>query len=142
MIEANRINLFDIVTHYRAIFPDDEPVTAYRMRYAVGAAETGGPGAQRDLCTAAILASWLNHKVARVMESLAADLDRCVNNEFGHHYPIESLAEPVSYFGLSMSRVGADLRPQLTVLINESISRNESCKSGGGKKTRRQEDAK
>jgi len=64
------------------------------------------------------------HRAASVaLVVLAEDVNRCVNNEFGHYYPIESIIEPSFYFGLSMSRIGADFRPQLIPIINKAIAK-------------------
>ncbi|CAG2121404.1 unnamed protein product, partial [Medioppia subpectinata] len=122
VIETNRVNLFDIITQYRAIFADtDQIVPQHYTYYGLTTQSTGGSGG-RDFTDGAIINSWVLFKVNQFLDTLRADVKRCVNNEFGHYYPIESIVEPVFYFGLSMSRIGADFRPQLIPIINDAIA--------------------
>lgn len=51
VIEVSRVHLFDIVTQYRAIFSDDDPLPAYRRSADDNANETG------------MFHSWILHKV-------------------------------------------------------------------------------
>ena len=53
-IEASRVHLFDVVTQYRAIFPDDDSV---RVNY--GGPKTKGEGP----VDGALFYSWVNDKV-------------------------------------------------------------------------------
>lgn len=119
VIETNRVNLFDIVTQYRAIFADHEPIVSSTARYF---GVTTNSSANRDFNDCAVINSWVLFKVNQFLDVLKQDLNRCVNNEFSHYYPIESIIEPSFYFGLSMSRIGADFRPQLIPIINDAIS--------------------
>ena len=122
VIEANRVNLFDIVTQYRAIFADSDPIVSQKHLY-YGVTNIS---ADRDFNDSSIINSWVIFKVNQFLQILTIDLNRCVNNEFGHYYPIESIIEPSFYFGLSMSRIGADFRPQLIPIINEAITKRFS----------------
>ena len=117
MIEANRVNLFDIVTQYRAIFADSEPIISQKhMYYGIT-----NIASDRDYNDSAIIQSWLLYKIDQFLKTFTDDLNGCVNNEFGHYYPVESIVEPAFYFGLSMSRIGADFRPQIIPIINKAI---------------------
>ena len=64
-IEVSRVHLFDIVTQYRAIFPDDDAV---KISY-LSPAEGKGGGA--ETVEGVLFYSWVNEKVRRRLHERA-----------------------------------------------------------------------
>ncbi|VDP40566.1 unnamed protein product [Soboliphyme baturini] len=106
MVEVHRLHLFDVVTQYRAVFPDEDPVfitmTSLTKKHA-------------NVVLSAILGSWILDKINRFLKSLIDYLndDRVLEN-------LDSVLSQCMYFGLSMGRIGADFR-LLMVPVFENV---------------------
>ncbi|XP_046663643.1 LOW QUALITY PROTEIN: conserved oligomeric Golgi complex subunit 8-like [Homalodisca vitripennis] len=102
-IELSRIHLFNIVTQYRAVFTDEEHIITSR---------------QLALAESSIFQSWLNQKISQFLTTLEQDLLRGVGSS------LASLLGQCMYFGLSLSRVGADFRAPLAPVFVRAVKRN------------------
>ncbi|EDW63400.1 conserved oligomeric Golgi complex subunit 8 [Drosophila virilis] len=93
-IEITRINLFNIITQYRAIFPEGEQASK-----SAGLKQLSGVS-----CNGLrLFEAWLHNKIDAFLLTLEEDLQRGINS-------IETVLGQCMYFGLSFSRIGADFR--------------------------------
>lgn len=98
-IELSRVNLFNIITQYKATFSDDDN--------SLDSNESGN-----------IFHAWINNKINDFIATLESDLN---------HSEITSLEAALNqcmYFGLSFSRVGADFRTLLVPIFVKVIGKN------------------
>lgn len=115
-MELSRVHLFDIITHYRAAFPDDDP-----LFLPVGVVRMGGGLGNDDSSSwniPAIFHSWLFDQVEKFLEILATDL-AALSKSPASVARLDSVMAQCMYFGLSFGRVGADFRT-LTIPIFEN----------------------
>lgn len=103
-IELSRIHLFNIITQYRAIFSDEEPVIPSPSNCNIN--ETS------------IFYSWLNEKISQFISIL--DDSELIKNISS----LDSIMGQCMYFGQSFSRVGADFRALLAVKFIRIIEQN------------------
>lgn len=101
-----RINIFDIVTQYLAIFP---------------ALEISHETDVKNRAHSKIINSWLLLKIEQYLNILKLDLNALVDQNSIIY--IDSWIANCFYFGLSMSKIGADIRPQLILLFNSFIAK-------------------
>ena len=74
-----------------------------------------------DFNDSRILTSWLLLKIDSCLQIITDDLISCIESE--PFYPIDSVIDPCFYFGLSLTRIGADIRPRLLVIFNNIFLR-------------------
>lgn len=112
--EVFRINIFDIVTQYRAIFPDIDSIEGQKK----GLAMAGRAG--NEYHNHKIINSWLLFKIEHYLRMLRTSLDASLQQ--ASILPLDTVIDHCFYFGLSMSKIGADIRPQLILIFNQFIA--------------------
>ena len=95
-----RVNLFNIVTQYKALFDDDfSKDTNFKMNL--------------------IFDSWLHEKIEDFLKMLENDLALCNNSLMD----ISSILGQCMYFGVSFSRIGVDFRAQVAPIFLKTITK-------------------
>ncbi|XP_044315724.1 conserved oligomeric Golgi complex subunit 8 [Drosophila rhopaloa] len=107
-IEITRINLFNIITQYRAIFQEEEGSSKNQssLRPLQGVSCNGDR----------LFQAWLHNKINDFLETLERDLQLGVGS-------VETVLGQCMYFGLSFSRVGADFRALMAPIFVGVIRR-------------------
>eukprot|EP00731_Ephydatia_muelleri_P012108 Em0006g1002a len=103
VIESCRVHLFDIITQYRAVFPDDDFISS----------ASNTVGSSVDVL---VFHGWVNEKVWGFLQILEEDLRRGVGSR------IDSLLGQCMFFGLSFSRIGVDFRALMTPIFYSAIA--------------------
>lgn len=115
VVELTRINVFDTITQYRALFSDDDPVVAAAGGFAA-------------MTYRQVFSSWLYRRIQLFLVTLEEGLNAGKMED----QSLESLLGQVMYFGQSLGRVGFDFRLQLVPIFTRVIlARAQSSLDGG-----------
>ncbi|XP_058801520.1 conserved oligomeric Golgi complex subunit 8 isoform X2 [Phymastichus coffea] len=98
-IELSRINLYNIITQYKAIFNDDDHMIL---------------GSYSTVNDSTIFHEWLEEKVSKFLSTLEQDLPEIIF--------IDSILGQCTYFGLSFGKVGADFTGRMSEIFTKAIS--------------------
>ncbi|KAJ3657885.1 hypothetical protein Zmor_009661 [Zophobas morio] len=101
-VEVTRVNLFNIITQYRAIFNDDEhsPLASIKSQ---------------QVNQNVIFFTWIRDKISEFLQTLEDDLAQGVSS-------IDSILAQCMYFGISFSKVGCDFRSLLVPIFTHKIA--------------------
>ncbi|XP_055628823.1 conserved oligomeric Golgi complex subunit 8 [Toxorhynchites rutilus septentrionalis] len=108
-IDATRVHLFNIITQYRAIFPEDEDTSSGMTTIT---SNLNAPDGNK------IFQSWLHDRIVDFINTLEKDLASNEINSF------DTILGQCMYFGLSFSRVGVDFRSLIAPVFIRVISLN------------------
>ncbi|KAG5680381.1 hypothetical protein PVAND_009890 [Polypedilum vanderplanki] len=100
-IEVTRVNLFNIITQYKALFDDDF---------------TKDTNTKINL----MFCSWLHEKIDDFLKTLDTDLSNSCNGSITL-MDIGSVLGQCMYFGVSFSRIGVDFRAQTVPIFTKTI---------------------
>lgn len=99
-IEVTRVNLFSIVTQYKALFNEDFSIES---------------NSSMNL----IFSSWMHDKIDDFLKVLESDLEQCNASLMD----ISASLAQCMYFGVSFSKIGFDFRARLTPIFIKCITR-------------------
>eukprot|EP01135_Chromosphaera_perkinsii_P011629 Nk52_evm12s2462 gene=Nk52_evmTU12s2462 len=122
VIEICRVNIFDIITQYRAVFSEEYGDYGFS---SIASSDSASKSAGMDLKN--ILTSWANQKVVWFWDILEPELEK-----IGDGSSISSLLSQCMYFGMSMGRVGMDFRNVIAGIFEKRILRLYVGKVEGG----------
>uniref|UniRef100_A0A0A9W2L4 Conserved oligomeric Golgi complex subunit 8 n=2 Tax=Lygus hesperus TaxID=30085 RepID=A0A0A9W2L4_LYGHE len=103
VIDVYRMHMFNIITQFRAVFPEQDSILATNKQHF------------NDY---PILHEWINNKVC--------DFVACCEREMPENGDIVSCLEQVMYFGQSLGRVGADLRGLMAPVFIKKLTNSLS----------------
>eukprot|EP00002_Diphylleia_rotans_P022786 TRINITY_DN4479_c0_g1_i2.p1 TRINITY_DN4479_c0_g1~~TRINITY_DN4479_c0_g1_i2.p1 ORF type:complete len:723 (+),score=177.40 TRINITY_DN4479_c0_g1_i2:93-2261(+) len=98
MVDVCRVHLFEIITHYRAIFAEDTSDSEEAFREA------------------GILYSWVNDKIQSFLETLKSTLPRISDGGY-----ISNILEQCMYYGDSLGRTSIDFRGLLPPVFENAV---------------------
>lgn len=100
-VELSRVHLFSIITQYRAVFGDAEADISHNTS---------------NFNT--LFYSWIMEKVMQFLSTLEQDLALGIGSS------LDSIVRQCMYFGLSLSRVGADFRGLLAPIFVKALQQS------------------
>ncbi|KAL1509816.1 hypothetical protein ABEB36_004496 [Hypothenemus hampei] len=103
IVEVTRVNLFNVITQYQAIFYEESSAQPSSLL-------------KKNINENMIFFTWINEQIADFLILLEDNIKLAS--------PIESILDQCMYFGLSFSKVGCDFRPLLVPLFTKQIFQN------------------
>lgn len=107
-IEVTRVNVFNIITQYKAIFGEEDFGSSSASHQRSSPSNAGDENK--------LLFSWLSRKVEQFLKTLDTDLNRGIAS-------LDTVLGQCMYFGMSFSRIGADFRSQMAPIFLRVISK-------------------
>ncbi|XP_040569303.1 conserved oligomeric Golgi complex subunit 8 [Lepeophtheirus salmonis] len=104
VMELTRVHLFEIVTQYRAIFTDDDPILSSPLR--------------NNTSNRQLFSAWIQRRVTIFIKTVKDELNRPIKY---HQSSIDALLGQAMYFGQSMGRVGVDFRVLLIPVFTDAV---------------------
>lgn len=117
-IENSRVHLFDIITQYRAIFPNDDPSiikVAPIPTKSINPEDNDGDHDNAPLPSAFIFYEWVHLKISCFLNTLHIGLKCDVMSR------MDSLLNQAMYFAHSFGRIGADFKAILIPFFHKAI---------------------
>ena len=115
-IEISREHFFDIITQYKAIFSDSQPIFLSSVAGAVSTASIFDSSA--SYATQSILASYVSHSIAKFVSVLRHHL----MSDMGVT-AVNSVLTQTMYYGMSLGRVGIDFRQTVAEVFEAAVER-------------------